>query len=175
MRSLAFWPITTLSHALDSRLSHRQLLEFELCFHSRAPDSHRHRQRVLDRVDILSLSLPTQRTKALCRTYPDDARFDWMFTCQLLPELQHTSVRSYTKCLELHTSSYPQVSRCPFRSRSNCSLHLSAVRFYFRLFPSTLLLAIPPAQASEPWLGSMHGIHRHTSVRTLDCDSQQRI
>ena len=46
----------------------------------------------------------------------------------------------------------------------NCLLHLwyrtcssSAVRFSLRRFLSSLLLAISPARASEPWRGSMHG------------------
>ena len=41
---------------LDFLLSHRQLLEFALCFHSRAPDSQRERQRVGGRADILRFS-----------------------------------------------------------------------------------------------------------------------
>ena len=64
----------------------------------------------------------------------------------------------------------------------NCLLRLwcrtcssSAVRFFLRIFLSSLLLAISPARARKPWRGSMHGKHRHASVRTLDCDSQQWI
>ena len=85
---------------LGSRLSNRQLLGFALCSHSRAPDSEWEHQRVGDRVGPISLSLspaysPVQRLDALCRTCPDDARLDWIYTLQLILQLQHTPLRSF--------------------------------------------------------------------------------
>ena len=38
---------------------------------------------------------PVQRLDALCRTCADDVRLDWIYTLQLILQLQHTPLRSF--------------------------------------------------------------------------------
>ena len=137
-----------------------------------------------------------QRLDALCRTCPDDARFDWIHALQLLLELQQTLLRSTTRsspCVKPSSCCETDFLHCTpargpsFRDAlaslvSSCLMHLwyrtcssSTIRFFLDPSLSSLLLATPPARASEPWHGTTHRKRQHASVRTLDCDSQQWI